>query len=72
MARPAYGEPNGRHMAQTAAHLADRVIPPVPVRQWVIFVPKRLRGFLTDRPADLKQARGVCAQPQAQVGRDGT
>jgi hypothetical protein len=40
---------NGRHMAQTAAHLADYVIPPVPVRQWVISVPKRLRGFLADR-----------------------
>jgi len=37
-------------MAQTAAHLADHVIPPVPVRQWVISVPKRLRGFLADRP----------------------
>ena len=37
-------------MAQTAAHLADHVIPPVPVRQWVIYVPKRLRGFLADRP----------------------
>ena len=42
---------NGRHMAQTAAHLADHVIPPVPVRQWVISVPKRLRGMLADRPA---------------------
>jgi len=41
---------NGRHMAQTAAHLADHVIPPVPVRQWVISVPKRLRGILADRP----------------------
>jgi len=41
---------NGRRMAQTAAHLVDRVIPPVPVRQWVISVPKRLRGFLADRP----------------------
>ena len=37
-------------MAQTAAHLVDRVIPPVPVRQWVISVPKRLRCFLADRP----------------------
>jgi len=37
-------------MAQTAAHLADHVIPPVPVRQWVISVPRRLRGFLADRP----------------------
>jgi hypothetical protein len=36
-------------MAQTAAHLADHVIPPVPVRQWVISVPKRLPGFLADR-----------------------
>ncbi len=42
---------NGRHMAQTAAHLSDHVIPPVPVRQWVISVPKRLRGMLADRPA---------------------
>ncbi|MBL6831062.1 MAG: transposase zinc-binding domain-containing protein, partial [Pirellulales bacterium] len=41
---------NGRHMAQTAAHLVDHVIPPGPMRQWVISVPKRLRGFLADRP----------------------
>jgi hypothetical protein len=44
---------NGRHMAQTAAHLADYVIPPVPARQWVFSVPKRLRGMLADRPAAL-------------------
>jgi hypothetical protein len=37
-------------MAQTAAHLADHVIRPVPVWQWVISVPKRLRGMLADRP----------------------
>ena len=37
-------------MAQTAAHLVDHVIPPVPVRQWVISVLKRLRCFLADRP----------------------
>jgi hypothetical protein len=41
---------NGRRMAQAAARLVDRVIPPVPVRQWVISVPKRLKGFLADRP----------------------
>ena len=40
----------GRRMAQTAAHLADPVIPPVPVRQWVISVLKRLRCILADRP----------------------
>jgi len=28
--------------------------PPVPVRQWVISVPKRLRGFLADRPAAVR------------------
>jgi hypothetical protein len=39
-------------MAQTAAHLVDHVIPPVRVRRWVISVPKRLRGFLADRPQD--------------------
>ena len=37
-------------MAQTAAHLIDHVIPPVPMRQWVISVPKRLRWFLGFRP----------------------
>jgi hypothetical protein len=42
---------NGRHMVQTAAHLADYVISPVPVWQWMISVPKRLRGMLADRPA---------------------
>jgi hypothetical protein len=36
-------------MAQTAAHLVDHVIPPVPVRQSVVSLPKRLRGFLGDR-----------------------
>jgi hypothetical protein len=37
-------------LAQAAAHPADHVIPPVPVRQWVISVPTRLRGMLADRP----------------------
>ena len=40
----------GRQMAQTAVHLADRVVPPVPMRPWVISVPKGLRGILADRP----------------------
>jgi hypothetical protein len=30
-------------MAETAAHLVDHVIAPLPVRQWVLSVPKRLR-----------------------------
>jgi formylglycine-generating enzyme required for sulfatase activity/dienelactone hydrolase len=33
----------GRRMAARAAHLVDRVFPVVPVRQWVLTVPHRLR-----------------------------
>src|SRR5512134_2836332 len=33
----------GRRMADTAAHLVDRVLPRVPVRQWVLTVPFALR-----------------------------
>jgi hypothetical protein len=33
----------GRRMAETAAHLVDRVFPIVPVRQWVLSVPFGLR-----------------------------
>ena len=37
---------NTRRMVETAAHLVDHVFPPLPVRQWVLAVPKRLRYFL--------------------------
>jgi hypothetical protein len=33
----------GRRMADTAAHLVDRVLPRVPVRQWVLSLPFALR-----------------------------
>ena len=33
----------GRRMADTAAHLMDRVFPEVPVRQWVLSLPYTLR-----------------------------
>jgi DNA-directed RNA polymerase subunit RPC12/RpoP len=33
----------GRRMAERAAHLVDRVIPDVPVRQWVLSLPHRWR-----------------------------
>jgi hypothetical protein len=33
----------GRRMAERAAHLVDHVIPDVPVRQWVLSLPHRLR-----------------------------
>lgn len=37
---------NTRRMVETAAHLVDHVFPRLPVRQWVLAVPKRLRYFL--------------------------
>ena len=36
----------GRRMAQTTAHLVERVIPWVPTRQWVVSVPMPLRYWL--------------------------
>ena len=41
---------NAKRMAETAAHLVEHVIPHVPVRQWVLSVPKRLRPYLHHRP----------------------
>ena len=46
---------NARRMVATAAHLTDHVLPRLPVRQWVLAVPKRLRYFL-QRDADLQGA----------------
>ena len=42
---------NTRRMAETAAHLVDHVILPVPVRQWILSLPKRLRWHLHRDPA---------------------
>lgn len=36
----------GRRMSETAAHLVDHVFPNVPVRQWVLSLPPRLRYIL--------------------------
>jgi hypothetical protein len=36
----------GRRMSDTAAHLVDRVVPDVPVRQWVLTFPFPLRRLL--------------------------
>ncbi|MCC7328401.1 MAG: transposase zinc-binding domain-containing protein [Burkholderiales bacterium] len=44
---------NARRMVATAAHRTDHVLPALPVRQWVLAVPKRLRYFL-ERDADLQ------------------
>ena len=37
---------NTRRMVEMAAHLVDHVFPLLPVRQWVLSLPKRLRYFL--------------------------
>jgi len=37
---------NTKRMVETAAHLVDNVFPKVPVRQWVLSLPKRFRYFL--------------------------
>ena len=37
---------NTRRMVETAAHWTDHVFPRLPVRQWVLSVPKRLRYFM--------------------------
>jgi hypothetical protein len=37
-------------MHDTAAHLVDRVIPHVPIRQWVVTFPRRVRYHLAADP----------------------
>lgn len=37
---------SARFMSRTAARLVEEVVPEVPVRQWVLTLPKRLRFFL--------------------------
>ncbi len=44
-------------MAETAAPLVDHVLPPLPVRQWVLPVPKRLRWYLERAPQALSAVR---------------
>ncbi len=41
---------SARRMVETAVHLADHVFPPLPVRQWVLAMPTRLRYFLQRDP----------------------
>jgi hypothetical protein len=55
---------NTRRMVATAAHLTDHVLPPLPVRQWVLAVPKRLRYFLP-WPATLGKAARRAARDRS-------
>ena len=42
-----------RRMAETAALLADEILPERPLRQWVLSLPMALRFLLATRPAVL-------------------
>ena len=58
-----------RRMVETAAPLADHVIPRLPVRQWVLSVPKRLRYPLERDPAVLNAALHIFLTAIEQVLR---
>ena len=46
-------------MAETAAHLVERVLPEQPIRQWVLSFPFPLRFLLATRPTVLTQVLGI-------------
>lgn len=48
-----------RRMASTAVHLVEQVIPPVPVRQWVLSLPIPLRYLLASHPQLLSPVLNV-------------
>src|SRR4030095_16728122 len=73
----------GRRMADTAAHLVDRVIPAVPVRQWVLSLPYAVRYrvafdgavlgkvlgiFIRAVFASLRRRANECGIPRGQCG----
>ena len=53
---------NARRMVETAAHLADHVIPRLPVRQWVLSVPKRLLRYCARPAFALQRLREIDAE----------
>ena len=55
---------NTRRMVETAAHLTDHVLPRLPVRQWVLSVPKRLRYFMQRDGAVLNMVLRILATPK--------
>ena len=48
-----------RRMADTAAHLVDRILPCVPYRQWVLSLPRRVRFLLACDSDLLGQVLGI-------------
>lgn len=57
---------NTRRMVETAAHLTDHVFPRLPVRQWVLSVPKRLRYFMQRDGAALNMVLRIFLRSIAQ------
>jgi len=53
---------NTRRMVETAAHLTDHVFPRLPVRQWVLSVPKRLRYFMRLQPERVYALSRLCGR----------
>src|SRR5256712_6021558 len=52
----------GRRMTERAAHLVDEVLPRVPVRQWVLTVPYRLRYLMAWNHEVSRAVLGVYAR----------
>jgi hypothetical protein len=61
-----------RRMSQTAAHLVEHVIPPVPVRQWVLSLPIPLRVLLAAQPELVTPVLQVVQQVLTRHLLDGT
>ena len=71
---------NTRAMVETAAHLVENVIPHVPIRQFVISFPKRIRHYLQKQTFlqkvlhividEIKKALVICGPdiPNVQIG----
>ena len=57
-------------MVETAAHLCDHVFPRLPVRQWVLSVPKRLRYFMQRDGAVLNMVLRIFLRVIAQSLQD--
>ena len=49
-------------MIETSAHLIDHVLPPVPVRQWVLAFPWPLRLLLSTCPEAVTRVLAIVAR----------
>jgi len=49
----------GRRMIDTAAHLVDRVLPSIPIRQWVLSFPYPLRLLYSTHPQAMTRTLNI-------------